>query len=29
LKAHKPVSNKQDAARACELLEEVGIPEPQ
>jgi len=29
LKAHKPVSNKQAAARACELLEEVGIPEPQ
>jgi peptide/nickel transport system ATP-binding protein len=29
LKAHKPVSNKQATARACELLEEVGIPEPQ
>ena len=29
LKAHKPVTNKQAAARACELLEEVGIPEPQ
>lgn len=29
LKAHKPVSNKQAVARACELLEEVGIPEPQ
>ena len=29
LKAHKPVSNKQASARACELLEEVGIPEPQ
>jgi peptide/nickel transport system ATP-binding protein len=29
LKAHKPVSNKQADARACELLEEVGIPEPQ
>ncbi|MSP35732.1 MAG: ABC transporter ATP-binding protein [Limnohabitans sp.] len=29
LKAHKHVSNKQATARACELLEEVGIPEPQ
>jgi peptide/nickel transport system ATP-binding protein len=29
LKVHKHVSNKQAAARACELLEEVGIPEPQ
>ena len=29
LKAHKPVSSKQANARACELLEEVGIPEPQ
>ena len=29
LKAHKPVSYKQATARACELLEEVGIPEPQ
>ena len=29
LKAHKPVTNKQATARACELLEEVGIPEPQ
>jgi len=29
LKIHKHVSNKQAAARACELLEEVGIPEPQ
>jgi len=29
LKVHKHFSNKQAAARACELLEEVGIPEPQ
>jgi peptide/nickel transport system ATP-binding protein len=29
LKVHKHHSNKQAAARACELLEEVGIPEPQ
>jgi peptide/nickel transport system ATP-binding protein len=29
LKIHKHFSNKQAAARACELLEEVGIPEPQ
>jgi peptide/nickel transport system ATP-binding protein len=29
LKVHKHYSNKQAAARACELLEEVGIPEPQ
>lgn len=29
LKIHKQVTNKQAAARACELLEEVGIPEPQ
>jgi len=29
LKVHKHFSNKQASARACELLEEVGIPEPQ
>jgi len=29
LKVHKHHSNKQAASRACELLEEVGIPEPQ
>ena len=29
LKIHKHFSNKQAVSRACELLEEVGIPEPQ
>jgi peptide/nickel transport system ATP-binding protein len=29
LKIHKHFSNKQAATRACELLEEVGLPEPQ
>lgn len=29
LKVHKHFSNKQASARACELLEEVGIPESQ